>query len=121
MSFACRKLALRGIDWTLVQSDDLKRKRPLKDDLVKALDRSRSGPSKEELVKALDLAMVPIESEDAALEKAKAGESRAVEHIAELAPFQAEEARKRTTAPHTPPKKIRRMKRDTPRRGRGEF
>jgi hypothetical protein len=108
----------------LVQSDDLNRKRPLKEDLVKALDRSRSIPSKEELVKALDLAMVPIESEDAALEKAKAGENRAVEHIAELAPFQAEEARKRhkrTTAPHTPPQKTRRMKRDTPRRGRGEF
>ena len=48
---------------------------------------------KSSLVRALEEAMQPKSAEAAAAEKAMAGESLAVEHIAELAPAQARRAR----------------------------
>lgn len=60
-----------------------------KADLVKSLQKARK--------KKLDF----VSSEDAAAEKAEAGESLAVEHIAELAPQQARIARSRATTDDT--------------------
>lgn len=71
------------------------------------------------LSEARDPAPVFVSSEEAAVEKAMAGESLAVEHIAELGPGQAREARARaqsgsTTrkrpAVVTPPRRKRRGK-----------
>ena len=84
------KLTIEEIKRELVKLGvDISRKRKMKKaDLVKLLDKNLTK-------EALPEPSSPkfISSEDAAAEKAAAGESLALEHIAELAPIQARKAR----------------------------
>ena len=82
---------------------------------------TKDNPLKKVLAKALDVACAPLAPEDAALEKAEAGENRAVEHVAELAPCQTLKARSGSRrgrkAPGTPThKKMRASVYKTPKK-----